>query len=69
MPTSIDAGATFTGETYQGKSVSRRIKETTEDGRVIYWDTNNSSEDFQVNPKAEAHRNGAKIPSWNYWAN
>ncbi|MCK9624846.1 MAG: DUF4876 domain-containing protein [Bacteroidales bacterium] len=68
MPTTLDAGATFTGGTYNGKSVSRRIKETLSDGRVIYWDTNNSTDDFQVNDAAMVRRNGAGIPSWNTWA-
>ena len=69
MPSAIDAGATYTGATYNGKSVSRKIKETKEDARVLYWDTNNSSEDFQVNAAALVRRNGANIHSWNYWAN
>ncbi|MDD2293541.1 MAG: DUF4876 domain-containing protein [Bacteroidales bacterium] len=68
MPTSLDAGATYTGATYTGKSVSRRIREVKEDGRIIYWDTNNSTEDFQVNPQAVVRRDGVGVPSWNTWA-
>lgn len=67
MPTSLDAGVTFTGETYHGKSVSRKIKETLPDGRNIYMDTNNSTNDFQVNEKAMVRRDGAGVPQWNTW--
>ena len=63
MPTTIDAGATFTGATYTGKSVCRKIR-STKDGRNFYMDTNNSSDDFQVNEVAEVRRDGAGIPSW-----
>lgn len=69
IPAVLDAGATYVSGTYRGESVSRKIRETKEDGRVIYWDTNNTSEDFQVNPTPVPRRNGAKIPSWNTWAN
>lgn len=69
MPAVLDAGAAWVGGIYLSKSVSRKIKETTEDGRVIYQDTNNSLEDFQVNETPVLRRNGAGIPSWNTWAN
>ena len=69
MPAVLDAGATWVGAMYIAKSVSRKIKEVTEDGRVIYQDTNNSLEDFQVNDTPVLRRDGAGIPSWNTWAN
>ncbi len=69
MPAILDAGATWVGGTYLAKSVSRKVKEVKEDGRVVYQDTNNSLEDFQVNDKPVPRRDGAKIPSWNTWAN
>ncbi len=69
MPAVLDAGATWVGGTYKAMSVSRKIKETREDGTVVYVDTNNSLEDFQVNDKPVPRRDGAKIPSWNTWAN
>ena len=69
MPAILDAGATWVGGTYLSKSVSRKISEIMEDGRVVYQDTNNSLEDFQVNDKPVPRRDGAKIPSWNTWAN
>lgn len=64
MPSSLDAGATYTGATYNGNSVSRKIKSTLEGGRIVYMDTNNSSEDFQVNSVAKVRRNNAGVPAW-----
>jgi hypothetical protein len=52
LPTTIDAGYTYLdGGTYCSKSVRRKAKLIV-DGRVIYKDTNNSTEDFlhDVNP-------------------
>lgn len=69
MPTSLDAGATYTGATYNCNSVSRKIRETKEDGRHIYMDTNNSTDDFQINDVAMVRRNNAGVPSWNTWYN
>jgi hypothetical protein len=63
MPTILDAGATYTGGTYTGKSVSRKLR-TTKDGRNLYMDTNNSSDDFQVNDVAVVRRDGVGAPSW-----
>ena len=68
MPAVLDAGATWVGGTYLAKSVTRKIKETLPDGRVIYQDTNNSLEDFEVVDPV-LRRNGAGIPVWNDWAN
>ena len=68
MPALLDAGATWVGGTYLAKSVTRKIKETMPDGRVVYQDTNNSLEDFEVVDPV-LRRNGAKRPSWNTWAN
>lgn len=45
----LDAGYTFISEgTYSGKSVRRKVKQII-DGKVIYKDTNNSTEDFLMN--------------------
>ena len=68
MPAILDAGAAWTGGTYNAKSVGRKVKEVV-DGRNIYQDTNNSIEDFQIYDKPVPRRDGAKIPSWNTWAN
>jgi len=67
MPTVLDAGAATVGGTYLGASVARKIKETKNDGRVIYYDTNNSSNDFEVMTPPVIRRNGALAPSWNTW--
>ncbi len=69
VPAVLDAGATTVGATYCGKSVTRKIKTTLADGRIIYMDTNNSTEDFEMTEKPIIRRNGVKIPSWNTWAN
>ncbi len=66
VPAVLDAGAATVGGTYLSKSVSRKIKTTLADGRVIYFDTNNSSDDFEV-VDPMIRRNGAKAPSWNTW--
>lgn len=69
IPAILDAGAIYCSGSYTGESVSRKIRETKDDGRIVYWDTNNTSEDFQLNEYPVPRRNGAKIPSWNTWAN
>jgi hypothetical protein len=68
IPTVLDAGATTVEATYNSKSVARKIKET-RDGRNIYQDTNNSSNDFEVQETAAIRRHGAIKPSWNTWGN
>ena len=67
VPAVLDAGAATVGGTYLSKSVARKIKSTLPDGRNIYYDTNNSSYDFEVMDVPEIRRNGAKTPSWNTW--
>lgn len=69
VSTLLDAGAATIGETYTSKSVARKVKDVLPDGRVILQDTNNSSEDFEVKYPAQIRRYGAKVPSWNTWAN
>lgn len=69
LPASLNSGAVWIDNPngYNGQSISRRISRT-EDGRNIYQDTNNTSDDFIVNDAAEIRRDGAGIPSWNTWA-
>lgn len=67
MPAVLDAGASTVGGTYLGVSVARKVKETTGDGRVILFDTNNSSNDFEVMNPPVIRRYGAKAPAWNTW--
>ena len=77
LPISLDAGATHVSSIEQelfpgyvmvvsnnnGNSVSRKIK-STEDGRNIYQDTNNSTEDFVYNETSMVRRDNAGVPSW-----
>ncbi|HDR89244.1 MAG TPA: DUF4876 domain-containing protein [Bacteroidetes bacterium] len=45
LPIELDAGYTFCSGTYISKSIRRKVDKII-DGKVIYKDTNNSSEDF-----------------------
>lgn len=67
MPAVLDAGAMTVGGTYLSKSVARKIKETKSNGRIVYMDTNNSSDDFEVMDTPQIRRNGANAPAWNTW--
>jgi hypothetical protein len=67
MPAVLDAGAATVNGTYLSKSVARKVKETLPDGRVILYDTNNSTDDFEVMDTPMIRRYGAKAPSWNSW--
>jgi hypothetical protein len=69
MPSILDAGSVYASGTYVGESFSRKVKETKEDGRKIYQDTNNSTNDFEKQTAPVIRRDGVKIPSWNTWAN
>lgn len=67
MPTVLDAGAIWCEGIYVTESIARKVKDTREDGTVVYQDTNNSSQDFEVKKDPQLRRNGAKVPSWNTW--
>ncbi|MCR5003329.1 MAG: DUF4876 domain-containing protein [Bacteroidales bacterium] len=67
LPTAIDAGCNFL-TAYNGKSIARKVAGQREDGTYIYQDTNNTTNDFTIETPV-MRRNGAKIPSWNTWAN
>lgn len=67
LPAALDAGCNFL-PAYSGKSISRKVSYTREDGTVVYQDTNNTSVDFEQNDKPAVRRNGAGKPSWNTWA-
>ena len=70
LPDVIDAGAIYLSApgSYNGESIVRKVKETLKDGRIIYQDTNNTSNDFEVSKKPVVRRNGAKVPAWNTWS-
>lgn len=55
IPNNIDAGFTYMPANYLGNSVHRKVDEII-DGRIIYMDTNNSSEDFEVVPNTLKNR-------------
>ena len=67
LPAILDAGAIWADGTYVGESIARKVKETREDGTVVYQDTNNTTNDFEVKKDPTVRRNGAKVPSWNTW--
>ena len=67
LPTVLDAGGIWCSGIYVAESISRKVKETREDGTAVYQDTNNTTNDFVVNTTPEVRRNGAKVPSWNTW--
>jgi len=69
IPTVLDAGAIFVSGQYVQESVSRKIRGTSADGRLIYQDTNNSTDDFEVQTTPMIRRNGAMKPAWNIWGN
>ncbi len=48
LPNDLDAGYIYCSGSYSKESIRRKVKEI-KNGRVIYRDTNNSSEDFVVN--------------------
>ncbi len=64
IPGFVDAGGTSVEATYCGKTVSRKVIGRNANGTPIYQDTNNSTEDFQVNDHPTLRRNGELVPSW-----
>lgn len=67
LPSDIDAGKIWCKSTGGNQSIVRKVASTSKDGRKIYKDTNNTSEDFEISNKPEIRRNGAKRPSWSTW--
>mgnify|MGYP001172629130 FL=1 len=65
IPGFVDAGAASTEEIYVGKSVCRKVIGQRADGTPIYQDTNNSTEDFEMQGP-QFRRNGEKMPAWNW---
>ena len=50
LPASVDAGMLYTSAMYNGMGFTRKVAEVV-DGRVVYQDTNNSTEDFEAEAK------------------
>ena len=67
LPTVLDAGGIWCSGKYVKESIARKIKETRKDGTIVYQDTNNTTDDFEVKTDPQVRRNGAKVPSWNTW--
>ncbi len=67
LPAVLDAGGVWCSGIYVAESIARKIKETREDGTIVYQDTNNTTDDFEVKTDPQVRRNGAKVPSWNTW--
>ena len=67
MPEILDSGYIWCDGTYKGQSVSRKQDGTLANGSPKYADTNNTTDDFELQNKPEIRRNGAKVPSWNTW--
>lgn len=67
LPTTIDAGSTWVGGLRVNKSVSRKVDDIV-DGRYIFQDTNDSSDDFEIMEDGPVvRRYGTGVPSWNTW--
>lgn len=67
LDVALDAGKIWCEGAYSKQSIVRKEASKKEDGRIIYQDTNNSSEDFLVSKNPEIRSNGAKRPSWSTW--
>lgn len=67
LPSVLDAGATTVEGTYNTTSIARKIKETLPDGRIVFYDTNNSADDFEMMAPPMIRRYNPGIPSWNTW--
>lgn len=53
ISSALDLGFTYCSETYNGKSVRRKVSHVEADGRVVYQDTNNSTVDFIPNAEPQ----------------
>jgi len=69
-PMELDAGAVCIEGSYHpggGRSVARRIRSVRPDGTIVFQDTNNSTEDFEVTERPMIRRHGTGRPEWNTW--
>ena len=69
MPAFLDAGYIWCSGSYVGESIARKQAGTLANGKIKYKDTNNTTDDFEVQTTPMIRRNDAGIPSWNTWAN
>ncbi len=68
LPVSVDAGFKYCSDSYSGQSIARKKTGTTADGRPIFQDTNNTTDDFEIFDTPTIRRYGVGRPSWNTWA-
>lgn len=66
VPGFLDSGMTYVGQIYNSKSVSRKLVGTHPDGSPIFQDTNNSSQDFEIQDVPVMRRYNTKMPNWNH---
>lgn len=64
LPAVADAGFCTMGGTYLGVGVTRKRVQTS-DGSILYQDSNNTTDDFEVGVVPVLHRN-SKMPAWNH---
>lgn len=67
MPEILDKGYIWCSGTYVGESIARKQAGTLENGAPKYQDTNNTTNDFEVQKTPMIRRNNAGVPSWNTW--
>lgn len=67
LPEVLDAGKIWCKTTGGNESIVRKVSTTLPDGRKVYQDTNNTTEDFEINASPMIRRNEAKRPSWATW--
>jgi len=67
MPAELDAGAVTVGGLNTGLGAVRRVRDWRPDGTPILWDTNNSTDDFEVVADPQVRRHGSRRPTWNTW--
>lgn len=66
VPGFLDAGMTWVGNSYVGKGIARKMIGTYPDGSPIFQDTNNSTQDFEIQNTPQLRRYGVKMPAWNH---
>lgn len=66
VASTLDAGMTYVGATYNSLGVRRKLKERRADGTPILQDTNNSTEDFERMVVPTFRFYGSGVPSWSH---
>jgi hypothetical protein len=68
LPASVDAGFKYCSDSHSGQSIARKKTGETADGRPIFQDTNNTTDDYEIFDTPVVRRYGVGRPSWNTWA-